>query len=88
MTKDVRALELYQMARSVVDSQGRFVSVGLLTFKEYRLDDLSIRYWPSTDHLEIWHKRKALVVNRAYGQLAVRHYVPGEWEEVLEDVAE
>lgn len=87
MTKDIRALELYRMARSVVDTQGRFVSVGVLTFKEYRLDDLSIRFWPSTDHLEIWHKRKALVVNRAYGQLAVRHYVPGEWEEVLEDVA-
>jgi len=48
MTKDIRALELYRMARSVVDTQGRFVSVGVLTFKEYRLDDLSIRFWPST----------------------------------------
>jgi hypothetical protein len=44
MTKDVRALELYQVARSVVDAKARFVSVGVLTYKEYRLDDVSIRF--------------------------------------------
>jgi hypothetical protein len=88
MTEDVRALELYELARSVVDAKGRFVSVGLLTYKEYRLNELSIRCWPTTGHLEVWHKRKVLAVNPTHGQLSVRHYVPGEWEAVLKDVAE
>ena len=88
MTKDVCALELYQMARSVVDAKGRVVSVGVLAYKEYRQEELTIRFWPSTRHLEVWQKRKVLVVNYEYGQLRVRRYVPGEWEEMLEDVAE
>ena len=29
MTKDVRALELYELARSIVETKGRFVSVGV-----------------------------------------------------------
>ena len=28
MTKDVRALELYELAQSVLDTKGRFVGVG------------------------------------------------------------
>jgi hypothetical protein len=86
MTKDVRALELYRLARSVVE-KGRFVSVGILTYQEYKLGELSIRHWPSTGHLEVWHKRKVLSVNREHGQLMVRHYVPGEWEKVIQDAA-
>jgi hypothetical protein len=87
MTEDVRALELYELAQSVIDAKGHFVSVGVLTYKEYRQEELSIRCWPSTGHLEVWHKRKVLAVNRERGQLNVRHYVPGDWEAVLEDVA-
>ena len=88
MTKDVRALELYELARSVVDAKGRVVSVGVLAYKEHRQEELTIRFWPSTRHLEIWQKRKVLVVNYEYGRLTVRRYVPGEWEAELEDVAE
>ena len=58
MTEDVRALELYQLAQSVIDAKGRLVSVGLVAYKEHRQEPLSIRYWPSTGHLEVWHKRK------------------------------
>jgi hypothetical protein len=87
MTNDARALELYELARSVVEAKGRFVSVGVLTCKEYRQGELNIRIWPSTGHLEVWHKRKVLAVNREYGQLKARHYVRGEWEAVLDDVA-
>ena len=87
MTKDVRALELYELARSIVEAKGQSVSVGVLAYKEYRQDELSIRLWPSTGHLEVWHKRKVLAVNRAHGQLDVRHYVPGAWEKVLKDAA-
>jgi hypothetical protein len=87
MVEGVRALELYELAQSVLDARGRFVSVGLIAYKEYRQGELSIRYWPSTGHLEVWHKRKVLAVNRAHGQLDVRHYVPGAWEKVLKDAA-
>ena len=88
MTKDVRALELYELARSVVEAKGRFVSVGVLPYKECKLDDLSIRFWPSTRHLEVWRKRKLLAVNHEYGQLTVRRYVPGDWEAMVQDVAD
>jgi hypothetical protein len=88
MTKDVRALELYELARSIVEAKGRFVSVGVLPYKEYKLDELSIRFWPSTRHLEVWQKRKLLAVNYEYGQLTARRYVPGDWEVMLQDVAE
>lgn len=72
MTEDARALELYQLAQSVVDAYGHLVTVGLMAYKEYRGEGLSIRYWPSTGHLEVWHKRKVLAVNREYGNLKVR----------------
>jgi hypothetical protein len=88
MTKDVRPLELYELARSVVEAKGRVVTVGVLPYKECKLDELSIRFWPSTRHLEVWQKHKLLAVNYEYGQLTVRRYVPGAWEAVLEDVAE
>lgn len=87
MTDDARALELYQLAQSVVDAKGRIVVVGLMAYKEYRGEGLSIRYWPSTGHLEVWQKHKVLVVNREYGDLNVRRYVPGKWEGMLEEVA-
>ena len=87
MTEHVRALELYELAQSVLDAKGRFIGVGVLAYKEYRQEHLSIRYWPSTGHLEVWHKRKVLAVNREYGRLTVRHFVPGEWERVLEEAA-
>jgi len=58
VTEDVRALELYQLAQSLAEAEGRLVTVGLLTYKEYRQEALSIRYFPSTGHLEVWHKRK------------------------------
>ena len=41
---NVRALELYELARSVVESKGRVVSVGVLAYKEYRQEALTIRF--------------------------------------------
>jgi hypothetical protein len=87
MIEEVRALELYELAQSVLDAKGRLVSVGLVAYKEYRLENLSIRHWPVTGHLEVWYKRKVLTVSPAHGQLSVRHYAPGDWEVVLEDAA-
>ncbi len=85
MTDDAQALELYQLAQSVVDAKGRIVVVGLMAYKEYRGQGIAIRYWPSTGHLEVWQKHKVLVVNREYGDLNVRRYVPGKWEAMLEE---
>jgi hypothetical protein len=87
VTDDNRALELYQLALSIADAKGRLLKVGLIAYKEYRQGALSIRYFPSTGHLEVWHKRKVLAVNREYGNLKVRHHVPGEWEAALEEAA-
>jgi hypothetical protein len=87
MTEDVRALALYRLAQTLADAKGRLVTVGLLTYKEYRQEPLSIRYFPSTGHLEVWHGRKVLNVNREYGSLKVRRYVAGEWEVALEEAA-
>ena len=84
---NARALELYQRALSIVDAKGHLLTVGLLTYKEYRQEALSIRYFPSTGHLEVWHGRKVLNVNREYGQLKVRHYVRGDWEAALEEAS-
>ncbi len=49
-----------------------------MTYREYRQEPLSVRYFPSTGHLEVWHNRKVLNVNREHGELKVRRYVPGE----------
>ena len=87
MTEDARALELYQLAVSLADAKGRLVTVGLMTYEEYRQELLSVRYFPSTGHLEVWQGRKVLNVNREYGQLKVDHYAPGEWELELEAAA-
>ncbi len=86
-TDGARALELYQLAQSIAETKGRLVTVGLMTYREYRQEPLSVRYFPSTDHLEVWHNRKVLKVNREHGDLKVRRYVPGEWEALLKEAA-
>jgi hypothetical protein len=79
-----RALELYRLALKVVEAKGRFVSVGLVAYKEYRGQNFGITYLPSTQHLDVWHRRKVLAVNRQQGELRVVSYWPGEWEDELE----
>jgi hypothetical protein len=87
VTEDARALELYQLAQSVVDAKGRIVVVGLMAYKEYRGRGIAICNWPSTGHREVWQKHKVLVVNREHGDLNVRRYVSGKWEGMHEEVA-
>ena len=48
MTSDERALELYRLALSLVEAEGRFVPVGLVTTKEYRGESLGITWLPSS----------------------------------------
>ena len=81
MTSDERALELYRLALSLVEAEGRFVPVGLVTTKEYRGESLGITWLPSSGHLDVWHRRKVLTVNIHKGSARVTHYIPGDWED-------
>ncbi len=83
MTDDARALELYQLAQSVAEAKGRLVTVGLMTYREHRQEALSICYFPSTGHLEVWHNRKVLNVNREHGGLKVRSTYPANGKRCL-----
>jgi hypothetical protein len=87
VTSDERALELYRLALSLVETKGRFVPVGLVVTKEYRVESLGITWLPSSGHLDVWHRRKVLTVNFHKGSAHVTHYIPGEWEEKLEAAA-
>ncbi len=75
----------HELALPLVEARGRFVTVGFVAYKEYRSEKLSIRYLQGMGHLEVWHGRKVLSVNREYGKLIVRHYTPGPWEAALEE---
>ncbi len=82
-----RALELYELALSVVEAKGADVPVGSMAYKEYRAGTLTIIYLPTSGHLDVWHRRKVLTINRRDETLKVDYYSPGEWEEQLEEAA-
>ena len=84
-TYDIRALELYELALSLVEAKGVLVSSS--TLKEYRAGNLTIHYVPKAGHLEVWYLRKVLAGNRLRRSLKVTHYTPGEWEDELEAAA-
>jgi hypothetical protein len=84
-TNDIRALELYQLALSLVETKGTPVSGSTLV--ECRAGNLTIHYSAKTGHLEVWYLRKVLTVNRLPRSLKVTHYTPGEWEDELEAAA-
>jgi hypothetical protein len=84
---ETRALELYRKAMAVIEGNGRLVTVGLLTYQEFRGNDLSIRHFPSSGTLELWHKKKVLVVHRREGKPRMVRYVTGGWEDLLEKTA-
>jgi len=82
VTYEERALELYKVALSLVEAKGRFVTVGLLTYKEIKSGQVRIRYLPSSCALDIWLRQKVLMVTKYKGKLKVAHFGPGEWEAV------
>ena len=83
-TNDIHALELYELALSLVEAKG---VVSGSTLLEYRAGNLTIHYLPTTGHLEVWYLRKVLTINRVRRTLKVTHYTPGEWEDELEGAA-
>lgn len=84
-TNDIRALELYELALSLVEAKG--TPTAWSTLKDYRVGNLTIHYSVKTGHLEVWHLRKVLTVKRLPRSLKVGHYTPGEWEDELEAAA-
>jgi hypothetical protein len=87
MTHDARALQLYELALSLVEAQGAFVAVGLTRLKEHRAGSLLVRYQPTPGWLEVWAAGKVLSVKRQNETLRVTRYRPGHWEEELEVAA-
>jgi hypothetical protein len=87
VTDEKRALELYELALSVVEAKGVIVAVGLTPYREYRAGTLTIIYLPTSGHLDVWFRRKVLTINRRDETLKVDYYSPGEWEEQLEEAA-
>jgi hypothetical protein len=80
-TDEARGLQLYTIALSVVEADGRLVTVGVMTFKEYRSGKLSIVLMPGSGKLDIWYRWKVLTYCPPLG---VTLYKPGEWEKELE----
>jgi hypothetical protein len=84
---EARALRLYKVAVALVEAQGAFVSIGKTTLREYRGAGLIIHYMPRTGHLDVWDRRKVLLVECLNGALRVNRYTPGDWESALLDAA-
>jgi hypothetical protein len=83
MTDEKRAIELHDLALSVVRAQGTPVVDGPVTVHEFRCGLLLIRYWPVQRALDVLWLRKVLTVERWLGDLQVIHYSPGIWEQQL-----
>jgi hypothetical protein len=82
---EARALRLYKAALALVEVQGALVSIGKTKLREYRGDGLVIHYMPSTGYLDVWQRRKVLMVERLNRELRVSRYTPGDWESALLD---
>jgi hypothetical protein len=87
VTDEKRALELYELALSVVEAKGVVVAVGSTPYREYRAGTLTIIYLPTSGHMDVWYRRKVLTINRRGETYKVENYSPGEWEEQLEEAA-
>jgi hypothetical protein len=78
--EEARAQQLYTIALSLVEAQGRFFTVDVMTFKEYRAGKLSVVLMPD-GNLDVWYRHKVLSFRRPLGVTLYKH---GRWEEELE----
>src|ERR1700674_261928 len=81
----ISALEMYELALSLVEANGVSLTLGVSTFKEYRFGSVTIHYLPKSGHLDVWDRRKVLSVERCRGSPRVERYVAGDWEDELEE---
>jgi hypothetical protein len=84
MTETERALNMHDLALSVVRERGTPIPVGVIPIMEYRRGLLSVRYWPQQGRLEVSH---VLSVERWGGKGQLIHYAPGSWEGDLMEAA-
>jgi hypothetical protein len=80
----IHALDMYELALSLVEAKGAPVPIGKGKVMEYRVGNLIIHYLPKSGHLDIWRRRKVLTIERWGGRLQVSRYAPGYWEDELE----
>ncbi len=82
-----RALQMHDLALSVVRSKGVPKLEGSATVLEYRYGMLTIQYRSGLGQLDVWFTRKVLSVERFAGKPQLIHYAPGHWEHRLIGVA-
>ena len=87
MTRSEHALQLHDLALSVVRERGRPRLVGSAVITEYSYGLLTIRYRADQNSLDIWFVRKVLTVERWAGKPQVIRYLAGSWESDLQDAA-
>ena len=87
MTTDERALRFYNLAWSVLQTNGRLMVFGSTKILVFRRGPLTIRYWPKQDLLDVWRRSKVRTVERCEDDPDVVHYTPGNWEDELETAA-
>ena len=88
MSDEKRALHLYELALSLVEAKGVFVTLGATTFKEYRTGTITIHHLASLGRLDLWSRRKVLSIDKRGCSLRVAGFIPGEdWEDELETAA-
>jgi hypothetical protein len=83
-----RALRMHDLAVSLVQAKGLQFQSGALPMLQYKRGNLTIHYLPKAGHLSVWYRYKVLTINPRQGILRITRYLPGEWEEELEDAAD
>ena len=87
MTETERALNMHDLALSVVRSKGVTKLEGSTTVLEYRYRMLLIQYRSGQGALDVWFNRRVLSVERFAGKPRVIRYMPGHWERHLINAA-
>lgn len=73
---------MHDLAVSLVQAKGLQFQSGALPMLQYKRGNLTIHYLPKAGHLSVWYRYKV------QGILRITRYLPGEWEEELEDAAD
>ena len=80
MTRTEHAMNLYDLALSVVRARARPRLMGSTVVREYSFGLLTIRYQPEQGSLDIWLVGRVLAVERWCGKPQLVLYAPGSWE--------
>ena len=83
MTQAERALNMHDLALSVVRSKGVTRLEGSTRIIEYRCGLLNILHRSGQGQLDVWFLRRVLSVDRFAGKPRIIRYMPGHWERHL-----